>query len=338
MRIVIAIGILVSACSASTNQPPYVPPADDYDSYDSDPRNGDPRDDPADDPRDDGQAVDDDAGLPPEGAGPAHHSEIEPNDDALHPTYIGTPNCSADGALEGEDDNDWYSVTIEHSGPYVFRTSTGEPDDDEATDTRLEVYGRDDLSSPIASDDDAGEGPASRLTVDLAVGTFYIRVIGYTTATEGDYTIHVVHPEDDGAVDADGDGVVDDPDALEIPPAQEVETESNGTIEAADSLGSAPWTIAAALDARDVDYFVFLVDRGQSITAETGPVSRDDAPVDTLIEIVDADGRSLGTDDDGADVELFSLLTVDLPRAGLYYVRVSGYGDSTHGTYSLSIE
>ena len=105
-------------------------------------------------------------------------------------------------------------------------------------------------------------------------------------------------------------------------------------------------------DARDVDYFVFLVDRGQSITAETGPVERGDASLDTVddlddgvgdasldtvIEIVDADGRSLGDDDDGSDIELFSRLTVDLPRAGLYYVRVTGYGDSTHGTYALSI-
>ncbi len=75
-----------------------------------------------------------------------------------------------------------------------------------------------------------------------------------------------------------------------------------------------------------------------SISAETGTLGRDGDQVDTVIEILDADGRSLGEDDDGADEPMFSRLTVDLPEAGLYYVKVTGYSESTHGSYSLSIE
>lgn len=328
--------LALAACTADTPAPgpggydPYAQPEDD--SWD------DPADDPGarSDPQDD--PAEDDVVTAPEPDGPAHHDEVEPNNDIEHPTFIGTPDCSADAKLEGEDDNDWFSVSIEESGPYLFLTSTGELDDNEATDTRMEVYGQDDVVNAIASDDDAGEGPASRLTVDLSAGTYYIRVIGYTTATVGEYTIHVVHPDSDPSRDGTPDDGTTEEDPLTIPAAQEVETESNGTLESADSLGSAPWTIAAGLDARDVDNFVFLVDGATTVTATTGSIERDDAGVDTVLEILDADGRSLGSDDDGADEPMFSRLTVDLPEAGLYYVRVTGYSESTHGSYSLSIE
>lgn len=330
---------LAAGCSADTDDPapvwddPYDDGYDDgYDDSADDPgQHSDPVDDPS-DPEDDGVLV------PAEPDGPARHDEIEPNNDIEHPTYIGTPDCSADAKLEGEDDNDWFSVTIEEPGPYVFLTSTGEIDDNEATDTRMEVYDGGDIDNPVASDDDAGEGPASRLTVDLPAGTYYIRVIGYTTATVGDYTIHVVYPDSDLGNDDPADDGTEDDEPLTIPEAQEVETESNGTLDSADSLGSAPWTIEAELDARDIDHFVFLAEYETSITAETASLGRDGDQVDTVIEILDADGRSLGEDDDGADEPMFSRLTVDLPEAGLYYVKVTGYGESTHGSYSLSIE
>lgn len=337
MRTLALLAILgLVGCSADTDDPapvwddPYAD--DDWDDPADDPgQRNEPEDDPS-EPEDDGVLV------PPEPDGPARHSEIEPNDDIEHPTYIGTPDCSAEAALGGQDDNDWFSFSIEEPGPYVVLTSTGELDDNEATDTRMEVFDGRDVVDPIASDDDAGEGPASRLTVDLAAGTYYIRVIGYTTATEGEYTIHVVHPDSDlGDDDPDGDGTEDE-EPLTLPAAQEVETESNGTLESADSLGSAPWTIDAELDARDIDHFAFLTDGATSITAETGSIGQDGDAVDTVIEILDADGRSLGEDDDGADEPMFSRLTVDLREAGLYYVRVTGYSESTHGSYSLSIE
>lgn len=328
----------LAGCSADTDDPPQTwddPYDDPYD---------DGADDPADDPNDHGDPQDDpslngddeeDVVVPAEPDGAAHHDEVEPNDDVSTPTYIGTPDCSADANLAGDDDNDWFSVTIEEPGPYVFMTSTGELDDNEATDTRMEVFGQDDVVNAITSDDDAGEGPASRLTVDLAEGTYYIRVIGYTTATVGDYTIHVVHPDSDLGDDDPANDDEDEP--LTLPAAQEFETESNGTLESADSLGSAPWTIDAVLDARDIDNFVFLAEEATTVTAETGSQDGGDQ-TDTVLEILDADGRSLGEDDDGADEPMFSRLTVDLPEAGLYYVRVTGYSESTHGSYSLSIE
>lgn len=329
----------LAGCSADTNDPP---PQDQNwdDPYDDD------WDNPADDPNDHGDGYDDpnddqddeDVVVPGEADGPAHHSEVEPNDDIESPTYIGVPDCSADAALEGDDDNDWFSVRIEEPGPYVFLTMTGEPDDDEATDTRLEVFDAFDLDDPIASDDDAGEGSASRLTADLREGVYYIHVYGYTTATQGEYEIHVVHPDSDLANDDPTDDGTEDDEPLELPDAQEFETESNGTLESADSLGSAPWTIEAELDARDIDHFAFLAEEGQMITATTGSVGDGADQTDTVIEILDADGRSLGEDDDGADEPMFSRLTVDLPEAGIYYVKVVGYSESTHGSYSLSIE
>lgn len=336
--------LALAACSAdqSGQQPvwddPYDQPEDDW----SDPAADDFTQDGDDDTQDDDvQDTEDDEIVPPEDNGPAHHDEVEPNDDAETPTYIGTPDCSADAALEGTDDNDWFSVSIEEPGPYVFLTSTGDLDDDQATDTRMEVFGRDDLETALGSDDDAGEGSASRLGLDLPVGTFYIRVIGYNTATVGDYTIHVVHEDSDLGNDDptdDDDGDDDEDEELSVPEAQEVETESNGTLDSADSLGDGPWTIAANLDARDVDHFVFLVDDATFVTVETGRTDPDDNAVDTFMEVLDADGRVLGEDDDGSDEPMFSLLTVDLPEAGLYYVRVTGYSESTHGSYSLSIE
>ncbi len=81
------------------------------------------------------------------------------------------------------------------------------------------------------------------------------------------------------------------------------------------------------------------MDGPASLTIETRPTEEGAGGTDTIVELFDRDGlTSLGSDDDGSEVPLFSRLSVDLPAAGLYTVRVSGYSESTNGAYTLSIE
>ncbi|MBI2895645.1 MAG: PPC domain-containing protein [Deltaproteobacteria bacterium] len=274
---------------------------------------------------------DEDDVVAPADDGQAHGAEVEPNDDAEHPTFIGSPSCSAEAALEGRDDADWFSVRIVAPGEVVFATATGEPEDDTATDTRLEVYAAADPTRLLGFDDDSGEGSASRVALDLEPGLVLVKVYGYTTATNGPYTISAALPgEEPSEVEED---------EVALGPAQAVESESNGVVAAADSMGSAPSSIAASLDARDVDWFAFQVDGPRSVTIQTRPTEEGADGTDTVVELFDRDGlTSLASDDDGSDLPLFSRLSVDLPAGGLYTVRVSGYSESTNGAYTLSID
>ena len=57
------------------------------------------------------------------------------------------------------------------------------------TDTRAELKGAD--GTTIRSNDDGGEGRNFRIARDVAAGTYFVRVRGYSNRVEGDYTLHV---------------------------------------------------------------------------------------------------------------------------------------------------
>ncbi|MBI2895644.1 MAG: PPC domain-containing protein [Deltaproteobacteria bacterium] len=136
------------------------------------------------------------------------------------------------------------------------------------------------------------------------------------------------------------EGAGDEEPAVEAPEGPETaESEDNDTVATADLLGPVPSSIDAVLGERDTDFFELQVNAAASVNIETGPIADGGDLVDTVVEVFDNQGiaTSLGSDDDGADIPLFSRLTVELPEAGAYTIKVTGYSDSTTGGYALSI-
>lgn len=116
------------------------------------------------------------------------------------------------------------------------------------------------------------------------------------------------------------------------------ESEQNDSVATADFLGPVPSAIDAVLGEGDIDFFELQVSSAGRVTIETGPVEEGGDSVDTVIELFENEGiaTSLGGDDDGADIPLFSRLTVELPATGAYLVKVTGYSETTTGPYALS--
>jgi hypothetical protein len=119
-----------------------------------------------------------------------------------------------------------------------------------------------------------------------------------------------------------------------VPPPLPVESEPNDDAASADTL-DLNVDLRAELSAGDSDWFaVTTTADGQVVTFETG-LSESGIFVDTVITVYDQDGTTeLGTDDDMGPGH-FSRLTLTLPTAGTYYVKVTGYAASTTGAYVL---
>lgn len=282
-------------------------------------------------PDEEGDATppDDEAPLPGEEDPDGEGAEREPNDEPGVATHAGVPAAVVLGEI-GAGDRDYYLVRVVERGGYAIQTSTGDVADDQATDTKIEVFRADAPAEVIAEDDDSGEGFGSRVEVNLSPGRFLVLVTGFGGSTAGPYALEVSAP---------GDLFELAPEAAPgplVPPAESDESEANDTLDTADSMGVDPTTIGGELEAGGVDHFVFAATAAGTVTIETGARVDGGPSVDTVVELYSADGVTLlGTDDDSADVPLFSRLTLDLPDAGVYVVRVRGYSALSSGSYRL---
>lgn len=83
---------------------------------------------------------------------------------------------------------------------------------------------------------------------------------------------------------------------------------------------------------RYYDEYSFTMDGGQgavvSVVSDT---------LDPVVEVYDAGGSLIGSDDDGGD-GLNSLLEFTAPRGGVYWVRVLTYGSGSTGPYDILVE
>jgi hypothetical protein len=273
---------------------------------------------------------DDDGPAPPDDLdAPGGATEREPNDDPGVATQAGVPAAVILGEL-AVGDRDYYLLTVVERGGYVLETSTGDVGDDQATDTQIEVFRADAPAEAIAQDDDSGEGYGSRTEVNLSPGRFLVLVTGFGGSVTGPYALEISAP---------GDLFELAPEAAPgplVPPAESDETEANDTVDSADSMGTDPATIGCELEAAGVDHFVFAASAPGTVTLETGARADEGPSVDTVVELYSADGVTmLGSDDDSADVPLYSRLTLELPAAGVYVAKVRGYSALSAGSYRL---
>ena len=92
-----------------------------------------------------------------------------------------TGHSDTDGNLTSGD-IDYFRIDVGDAGR-LEAYSSGE------TDTRAELEGAD--GTTIRSNDDGGAGGNFRIARDVAAGTYFVRVRGYSNRIEGDYTLHV---------------------------------------------------------------------------------------------------------------------------------------------------
>ena len=95
---------------------------------------------------------------------------------------VNDPALNAEIATDRE--SDLYQITIDTAGRYLIETRG-------TTDVFLSLFGPNNQTTLIASDDDNGIGLNSRLTLQLDVGVYYARVRHYSIFGRGAYQIRV---------------------------------------------------------------------------------------------------------------------------------------------------
>ena len=195
-------------------------------------------------------------------------------------------------------DVDYFRIVVDEVGTLEAYTTGG-------IDTRGWLEDTD--GAVLGTDDDGGAGRNFQILEDVSPGTYFIRVMGYSSRVTGDYTLHVRFTESGGGDDADDHG-------NDRAAATEVEAVS-------DTEG--------VLDSGDVDYFRIEVDAAGTLEAYTT------GGIDTRGWLEDADGAVLGTDDDGGTGTNFRISEEVSP--GTYFIRVMGYSTRVTGDYTLHV-
>ena len=208
---------------------------------------------------------------------------------------------STPAAVDCVGDVDFYWLEAPISGEFVIDT-TGD------TDTELRLY--DHNGDVIATDNDSGQGHNARIIHTLSAGQRYsVAVNESLDDATGDYTLEIIG--------CDQGGCGNDP--------------GNDTRADATDLGDDCGTTDAAFDCLDdVDFYRFTA------TSDSEYVFETNGDMDTMMEILDDEGSSLATDDDGGQ-GYNSRIALNLTQGETYFIRINEYQGNDTGGYSLSI-
>lgn len=88
------------------------------------------------------------------------------------------------GVIAAANESDVYTFTVTAAGVHTIETAGN-------TDCLITLFGPDSQTAFIAQDDDSGPGFNSRIVVNLATGTYYVRVAHYSPTGTGPYSISV---------------------------------------------------------------------------------------------------------------------------------------------------
>lgn len=242
----------------------------------------------------------------------------------------GTPTLATcgdqcDGVIQTGGDQDWWQFTLTQGVLLQAVTSPG-----------LSVFGmpspigntvleiRDATFALVATNDDymlqytsaIARGSYSFCEVELAPGTYYAVVRAFTATQTGAYTL-------DLRCAAPGYVVTEWPEPNASPFLGEMPT----------PIGLGQQGDGEVVTQGDHDWWVFAVPATTALIVETGPsLQRAGAIGDPVLEIHDATGLSIATNDDGG-VGAYSQILITL-QAGTYYANVGGFGTLT-GTYRI---
>jgi hypothetical protein len=88
------------------------------------------------------------------------------------------------GEISAADERDRYTFRVTTAGTYSIETSG-------TTDTFLSLFGPDNETTLVATDDDSGPGTLSLLVKDLVVGQYFVRIRHFSPASTGPYGVSV---------------------------------------------------------------------------------------------------------------------------------------------------
>jgi hypothetical protein len=207
------------------------------------------------------------------------------------------PNSTTSGNLEVSEDDDFFRIDILASVPGTLRIwTTG------GTDTIGELF--DSAGQAMGTNDDSGDDLNFFLIQNVNAGTYYVRVRGY----DGDSkSYQIVSSFIRGA-----------------------QPDDHGNTQATASLISPNSTTRVFLETSgDDDFFRIDVVAPVSGTLRVWTTGE----MDTIGELFDSEGQSIGVHDNSSDGLNFSLvLNV---RPGIYYIKVREYNQVT-GFYQLA--
>lgn len=221
--------------------------------------------------------------------------ETEPNDSiaTANPTACGASICTS---IQVAGDQDFFTYTL-GTGAFVTHETicTG--------DTTLTLF--DSGGTQIGFDDDGGAGLCSLLGINLAAGTYSIRVGEFGDNGTVNYTLNIT--------------------CVTPPPP---ETEPNDSLAQANLLPCGTSLSAAINPIADVDWFRVDVPSRSTVNVRTF-----NCVTDTTMFLRDAAGNEIEFDDDDGD-GLCSSITREL-FAGTYYLEVHEFLDDGTATYNV---
>ena len=226
--------------------------------------------------------------------------------DSADEATFATVGDAVTGVLGHWRDVDYFAFAAERGQTYRIDVDLGTLDDSVAA-----LYDSD--SRELEFDDDGGESFGSRISWTAAEsGTHYVAVAGWASAT-GSYTLTVTATGD--APDTRAPGTRDD----------------HGDSADGATFATVGETVIGVLGhGRDVDYFAFAAERGQTYRIDVDLGTLDDS----VAALFDSRSRELDFDDDGGE-SLGSRITWTAAESGTHYAAVAGWGDT--GSYTLTV-
>ncbi len=214
---------------------------------------------------------------------------LEGGERRLHELEINGPEVQGEINPAGEED--LYTFNVTTAGTYTIDTSG-------TTDTFLSLFGPDNDSILVASDDDSGPGRLSLLVQDLAVGQYFVQIRHFSPAGRGKYGVAVRSSINPGPVELKVDG---------------------------------PEVLGDIGRPAESDLFTFKVAAAGDFLIETK------GSTDTFLALFGPDSEStLITQDDDSGPGLLSRIRVNLV-AGTYFVRVRHFSPRETGPYALLV-
>jgi tyrosinase len=187
---------------------------------------------------------------------------------------------------------DVYSFVVGAAGNYVIETQG-------TTDVVMGLYGPNDMTTLIVENDDGGVQGNSRISRNLSLGTYYVRVRHYSSTSTGNYSIAVQQP----AAQPD------------IPIIQVNGPPLEGIIDAANER----------------DLYTFTVTVPGEYTIETGGTT------DCFLTLFGpGNANTFIAEDDDSGPAANSRIFVNL-ESGRYFVQVRHYSSTATGPYSITV-
>lgn len=242
---------------------------------------------------------------------------VDVSDDPADAQPIAVGGSVTDQELEVSGDEDWYVVdaprrSVDGDAQPALEIYTRGP-----TDTYLEFYGPDSPTSLIAENDDS-DGTNAGLTALVEGGRrYWIKVRGFANSSTGPYELYV----EEAVVELD-------------------DLEPNNSLEQATRIDVGMLPLSASIrPGSDSDWYILTEELlaavgggGPDVVLALGTRSE----IDTVIEVVDAEGFQLAySDDDGEGANARAILP---DGTGPFYVEVRGFGSWNEGPYELVLE